>query len=137
MAASAPGDDQLMNELNTTPLIDVMLVLLIMFIITIPIQSHSVPIDLPVGEPEVIIEKERNKLIVDRGGSLYWNGSALTTKALAATLQRVGAMPNQPELQLEPHAEARYERVDEVLALIKRANIGAMGMVGNERYARF
>jgi biopolymer transport protein ExbD len=137
MAASAPGSDQLMNELNTTPLIDVMLVLLIMFIITIPMQSHSVPIDLPVGEPEVIIEKERNKLIVDRGGGLYWNGSALTTEALAATLQRVGAMPSQPELQLEPHAEARYERVDEVLALIKRANIGAMGMVGNERYARF
>jgi biopolymer transport protein ExbD len=100
-------------------LIDVMLVLLIMFIITIPIQSHSVPIDLPVGEPEVTIEKERNKLIVDRAGGLYWNGSALTTEALAATLQRVGAMPNQPELQLEPHAEARYERVDEVLALIK------------------
>jgi biopolymer transport protein ExbD len=135
MAIAAPGGDQVMSELNTTPLIDVMLVLLIMFIITIPVQTHSVPIDLPAGD--VVIENDRNKLIVDREGALFWNGSALTTEALAATLQRVAAMPRQPELQLEPHAEARYARVDEILALIKRANINAMGMVGNERYARF
>jgi biopolymer transport protein ExbD len=137
MAMSATGDDQVMSELNTTPLIDVMLVLLIMFIITIPVQSHSVPIDLPAGPPEVVIDSDRNKLIVDRDGGLYWNGDPLTTEALAATLQRVAAMPRQPELQLEPHAEARYGRVDEVLALIKRANVTAMGMVGNDRYARF
>jgi biopolymer transport protein ExbD len=135
MAIAAPGGDQVMSELNTTPLIDVMLVLLIMFIITIPIQTHSVPIDLPAGG--VVIDNDRNKLIVDREGALFWNGNALTTEALAATLQRVAAMPRQPELQLEPHAEARYARVDEVLGLIKRANISAMGMVGNERYARF
>src|SRR4028119_577769 len=121
MAIAAPGGDQVMSELNTTPLIDVMLVLLIIFIITIPVQTHSVPIDLPAGD--VVIENDRNKLIVDREGALFWNGSALTTEALAATLQRVAAMPRQPELQLEPHAEARYARVDEILALIKRANI--------------
>jgi biopolymer transport protein ExbD len=96
-----------------------------------------VPIDLPAGPPDVVIEKDRNKLVVDREGGLYWNGSPLTTEALAATLHRVAAMPRQPELQLEPHSEARYARVDEVLALIKRANISAMGLVGNERYARF
>ena len=131
------GDAEPMVELNTTPLIDVMLVLLVMFIITIPVQSHSVPIDLPVGPPEVPIEKDRNKLIVERDGALYWNGRTITAEALSATLLRVAAMPRQPELHLEPHAEARYGRVDEVLALIKRANVTAMGMVGNDRYAQF
>jgi biopolymer transport protein ExbD len=137
MAAASYDSDQVMNELNTTPLIDVMLVLLIMFIITIPIQSHSVPIDLPSGESTPLPDPVRNKLVVDQGGAAYWNGTPVTTQVLAATLQRTAAMPVQPELQFEPHAETRYERVDELLALIKRANVSVMGMVGNERYAKF
>ena len=138
MAMSATGDDQVMSELNTTPLIDVMLVLLIMFIITIPVQSHSVPIDLPQGKPPLVtVDPVRNKLVVDRAGAAYWNGQPVSTEALAATLQRVAALPVQPELHFEPHAETRYQRVDELLALIKRANVGVMGMVGNERYAQF
>ena len=135
--AAAAESDQVMNELNTTPLIDVMLVLLIMFIITIPMQTHSVPIDLPAGESVPEPDPIRNKLVVDQSGAAYWNGSPVSTQALAATLQRMAAMPAQPELQFEPHAETRYDRVDELLALIKRANVSVMGMVGNERYARF
>jgi biopolymer transport protein ExbD len=134
--AGSVGSDQVMSELNTTPLIDVMLVLLIMFIITIPVQTHSVPIDLP-GDSPIQVENDRNKLVLDESGGLFWNGQAISIGELASTLQRVASMPRQPELQVEPHAQARYERVDEVLALIKRANISAMGMVGNERYARF
>jgi biopolymer transport protein ExbD len=137
MAVAAREDGQVMSELNTTPLIDVMLVLLIMFIITIPVQTHSVPIDLPVGETEVVVERERNKLVIDRTGAAYWNGASVSMDQLEGALYRMAAMPQQPELQFEPHAEARYERVGAVLALIKRTNISMMGMVGNERYAVF
>jgi len=137
MAVAARADDQVMSELNTTPLIDVMLVLLIMFIITIPIRTHSVPIDLPVDGPPAMVDPERNKLVVDRAGAAYWNGEPVSNDGLAATLHRVAALPVQPELHFQPDGETRYERVDELLALIKRANVGVMGMVGNERYAQF
>jgi biopolymer transport protein ExbD len=136
MAVAAQGEGQVMSELNTTPLIDVMLVLLIMFIITIPVQTHSVPIDLPIPT-DVVVDRERNKLVVDRSGAAYWNGRSITMEELAGALHRIAAMEIQPELQFEPHAEARYERVGEVLALIKRSNVGAMGMIGNERYGQF
>ncbi len=136
MTMAAREDGQVMSELNTTPLIDVMLVLLIMFIITIPVQTHSVPIDLPV-RPEVTVDRERNKLVIDRAGATYWNGASISTEELAGVLHQVGAMSRQPELQFEPDADARYDRVGAVLALIKRANISTMGMIGNERYAQF
>ncbi len=136
--AAAANDDRPIGEVNTTPLIDVMLVLLVMFIITIPIQSHSVPIDLPVGPPpEIKIEPERNKLVVTEAGAFLWNGQPVTLAGLRATLERVGALRHQPELHFEPEPEARYVLVDEVLAVIKRANIATMGFVGNERYASF
>ena len=128
--------DRPMSELNTTPLIDVMLVLLIMLIVTIPIQSHRVPVDLPTNGPVVPLA-ERNILLVDRQGQMFWNGSPIGMPALADVLDRIGGMPQQPELQLNLDPELRYERVDEVLALIKRANITAMGIVGNERYRDF
>jgi biopolymer transport protein ExbD len=96
MAVAARGNDEVMSELNTTPLIDVMLVLLIMFIITIPMQSHSVPIDLPNGPPDLVVERERNKLIMDPAGAAYWNGRAIDMEELAALLQRAASMAPQP-----------------------------------------
>jgi biopolymer transport protein ExbD len=138
MAVAQMRDDEPLGEMNTTPLIDVMLVLLIMFIITIPPQSHSVPIDLPSGPPpQVPFDNERNKLIVTRDGALLWNGAPIDQGGLRGALARMTAMPRQPELQFEPDPEARYGLVDEVLGDIKRANVTAMGFVGNERYARF
>jgi len=136
MQAAPRSDEQIMSELNTTPLIDVMLVLLIMFIITIPIQTHSVQVDLPVGR-DIIVKTERNKLVIEQSGALLWNGRPISVEALGPTLHRLAGMDPQPELHFEPHAEARYARVDEVLAVIKRANVSTMGFVGNERYARF
>lgn len=131
-------DEQPIGEVNTTPLIDVMLVLLVMFIITIPLQSHRVPIDLPVdGPPPTAPINERNKLVITADGGLLWNGTPQSFEQLTGILQRVGGMPRQPELQFEPDAHARYEMVDAVLAQIKRANITAMGFVGNERYRDF
>jgi biopolymer transport protein ExbD len=125
-----------MNEMNTTPLIDVMLVLLIMFIITIPVQSHSVPIDLP-APTDIVVQRERNKVAIADSGAVLWNGAPITLTDLRSTLDRLATMRPQPELQFEPHPEARYQVVDEVLAVMKRANVTAMGMVGNERYADF
>jgi len=136
MAAAVAADrDEPIQEMNTTPLIDVMLVLLIMFIITIPIQTHSVDVDLPSGGP--IVERDRNKIAIEPNGALLWNGASIDMAHLRAALATAAAMDPAPELQVEPHPEARYDLVDGVLAIIKRAEIRSMGFVGNERYASF
>ena len=135
-AVAAPVDEPI-HELNTTPLIDVMLVLLILFILTIPIQMHSVDVELPGPPPDVIVHAERNKVAVTAEGGVLWNGVALDMGQLRTVLGRVAHMRPTPELQVEPHPEARYEKVDQVLAAIRRAEIVSMGFVGNERYATF
>jgi biopolymer transport protein ExbD len=132
------GEDAPLGEMNTTPLIDVMLVLLIMFIITLPIQTHAVKIDLPVNTPptDVIVEPIKNKIFIDEGGAILWNGTAVDQVRLAALLEETKAIEPTPELQFEPHPNARYIIVDQVLAVIKRSGVGNLGFVGNERYAR-
>ena len=126
-----------MSDINTTPLIDVMLVLLIMFIITIPLQSHAVKLDLPQGPPPAAIERMRNTIGVTASGQVQWNGSPMTLNDLSLQLAAIGQMDEQPELHLQPDAEARYDVVDEILAMTKRANVTRLGFVGNDRYARF
>ena len=126
-------------EINTTPLIDVLLVLLIMFIITIPIQTHAVKLDLP-GAPEVVdrdINRTRNHLVITAGGQVLWNGTPTSTQGLRRKLEITQQMDPVPELHLQPEPEARYELVDEVLATTKQADVRNMGFVGNERYAAF
>ena len=134
----ASREPQPMIELNMTPLIDVLLVLIIMFIITIPIQTNAVKIDLP-GKPPVVLTPDpvRNLLTIAPDGAARWNGAAADDATLMATLRASEAMRPQPELHLRPDALARYERVDEVLAMTKRAEITRMGFVGNEAYRRF
>ena len=129
-----------MMDMNMTPLIDVLLVLLIMFIITIPIQTHAVKIDLPVNDPNNVpppVDPERNKIFVGRAGEVLWNGAPVNLVQLRQYLDQTTTLRPVPELQLEPDAEARFELVDEVLAVIKRANVESMGFVGNERYRDF
>ena len=137
-AASAEGEP--MMDINTTPLIDVMLVLLIMFIITIPIQTHAVKLDLPVdsqnNEPPPI-DPIKNKIVSDRSGTVMWNGAPLDLVTLRQYLDITQTMNPVPELHLQPDPEARYEVVDEVLAVTKRANVEKMGFVGNEAYGNF
>jgi biopolymer transport protein ExbD len=125
------------GDINTTPLIDVMLVLLIMLIITIPLQTHNVPMDLPRQAPAIIVNPVRNTLSVTADDRLFWNGAPITEAGLGEALQRIAAQPVRPEVQLEPDAEARYDLVARVLATIKRANITGLGVVGNERYTTF
>jgi biopolymer transport protein ExbD len=125
-------------EINTTPLVDVMLVLLVMFIITIPIQSHAVKLDLPGPPPPTAkVDPLRNRLVITASGGLSWNGTGVSDDGLRSLLAATQAMAQPPELQLQPDAAARYERVDQVLAITRRAHVTRMGFVGNEAYARF
>jgi biopolymer transport protein ExbD len=137
MAMSGGRDDgEPMMEMNTTPLIDVMLVLLIMFIITIPIQTHAVKIDLPQNaeSPQNAIDPVKNRLTIDAAGSIFWNGSPVDRVTLRQYLDQTSRMTPEPELQFEPDQSARYVVVDEVIAIIKRAKVTKLGFVGNERY---
>ncbi len=126
-----------MMEMNMTPLIDVLLVLIIMFIITIPIQSHAVKLDLPVNDPSSTpppIDPVKNKIVITNSSQILWNGTPLPQEQLRLYLDRTQQMEPTPELHLQPESEARYELVDEVLAVTKQAQITKMGFVGNEYY---
>jgi biopolymer transport protein ExbD len=140
-AVASGNEDEPMMDINTTPLIDVMLVLLIMFIITIPIQTHAVMLDLPQPDPNQQnpppVDPVRNKIVVEPNGTIQWNGAPVNEVQLRQFLDLTTTINPVPELHLQPHPEARYEVVDRVLAITKRANITAMGFVGNEAYATF
>ena len=125
-----------MMEINTTPLIDVMLVLLIMLIITIPIQTHAVKLDLPVDthQPPPPILPLKNIVVVSAQGQILWNGAPVTKQQLRQYLDTTQQMNPIPELHLQPDSTARYELVDEVLAITKQAHVQKMGFVGNEYY---
>ena len=126
-----------MMEINTTPLIDVMLVLLIMFIITIPIQSHAVKLDLPVNQPNDTpppVDPVKNLLSVRGDGSVTWNGAPVNLVQLRQYLDVSQQMNPVPELHMQPEPDAPYGVVDEVLAVTKRARVEKMGFVGNEAY---
>ena len=126
-----------MMDINTTPLIDVMLVLLIMFIITIPPQTHAVKLDLPqdsTDNPPPPVDPVKNKIVVTQGGVVLWNGAPVNMTQLRQYLDVTQQMDPIPELHLQPEPEARYELVDEVLAVTKEAKVSKMGFVGNEAY---
>jgi biopolymer transport protein ExbD len=126
-----------MMDINTTPLIDVMLVLLIMFIITIPIQTHAVKLDLPVNQPNQPpppIDPVKNIVVVTHGGDILWNGNPVSQPQLRQYLDITQQLNPVPELHLQPEATARYVLVDEVLAITKQAHVQKMGFVGNEYY---
>ncbi len=126
-----------MMEINTTPLIDVMLVLIIMLIITIPPQTHAVKLDLPQNNPNDVpppIDPIKNKIVITQGGQILWNGGAVDQVQLRQFLDATQQIDPVPELHLQPEAEARYELVDEVLAVTKKAKVEKMGFVGNEAY---
>ena len=138
MAVSmATAEGEPMMDINTTPLIDVMLVLLIMFIITIPIQTHAVKLDLPVDQPTnepPPIDPVKNKIVITPQGAVLWNGEPVDLVRLRQYLDLTQTMNPIPELHLQPDPNARYETVDEVLAVTKHARVEKMGFVGNEAY---
>ncbi|MES2422157.1 MAG: biopolymer transporter ExbD [Pseudomonadota bacterium] len=138
MAMSGGKEDgSPMMEMNMTPLIDVLLVLLIMFIITIPIQTHAVKVDLPVNSPnppQNPVNPEKNKISIDPAGVIAWNGAPVDEVTLRQYLDQSAGMTPEPELHFQPDPQARYEVVDRTLAVIKRSAITKLGFIGNEQY---
>jgi len=141
MAMSGGKDDgSPMMEMNTTPLIDVMLVLLIMFIITIPVATHSIDIDLPSPTPPnqtPPVDPVKNKIVLSPAGEILWNGTAIDQGGLVTNLHQSLELPVEPELQFEPDPQASYDLSAKVLNIIKASKVTKFGFVGNERYAVF
>ncbi len=140
MAMSGGRDDgSPMMEMNTTPLIDVMLVLLIMMILSIPPATHSVNIDLPVPSPTppTDIDPIKNKIVISPTNEILWNGGAISDSQLVTNLQATKALAVEPELQYQPDAQASYDLSVKVLNIIKSSGVTKFGFVGNEQYRAF
>ena len=136
MNMSSEKDDEVMTDINTTPLIDVMLVLLIMFIITIPVQMHSVNMNLPVASNSQPVKPlEAVKIELDDAGNVYWNGQKLDGRpVMESRMAQLAALPDQPEVHLKPSKTTEYAYVAAVLASAQRIGITKIGIVGNERF---
>lgn len=137
LGSNSQDEPEVMMDVNTTPLIDVMLVLIIMLIITIPAQLHSVNLDMPAAtatppktDPLVI------KIDIDADASMRWNGQLLADRqALETQLAEAAALQPQPELHIRSHAKAKYEAAAAVLAGAQRAGLTKLGIVGSERFS--
>jgi len=137
MSVGSGGDDgDVMVDINTTPLIDVMLVLLIMLIITIPIQTHAVKLNMPVNsESKPLKEPEIIAITVDFDGTIGWNNELVKDRAdLETRLYRITQQPDQPEVHLQPNKLAPYKYVAEVMAEAQRLGVTKIGIVGNEQF---
>jgi len=137
MNVGSAGDDDMMIDMNTTPLIDVMLVLIIMFIITIPVQTHAVKMNMPVNAnsapppkpPEIV------RIDVDFDGTTSWNGEVVAGRGdLQARLYRIAQLPDQPEVHLRPNKLVTYKHVAMVMAEAQRLGVTKIGIVGNEQF---
>ena len=132
-------EPEVMMDINTTPLIDVMLVLLIMLIITIPVQLHSINLDMPTGTPPPAIKKPTIvRIEIDARNVVHWNDKTLADRAeLDALLQLASQQQPQPELHIKPQGKAKYEAVAGVLASAQRNGLTKLGIVGSEQFAGF
>lgn len=141
ISMGSTGADEPMMEMNTTPLIDVLLVLLIMFIITIPPITNAVNIDLPVDSgdppPDNPVEPVINKVVILPTNEIQWNGTPVTLAQMEQFLIQTKSMVPEPELQFQPAPNAIYDTVDRALAKIKGSGITKFGFVGNEQYRVF
>ena len=135
-SGSGSGDPEVMMDINTTPLIDVMLVLLVMLIITIPIQLHSVNLNLPTGNPPPpLIKPDVLKIDIDATSVIYWNGEIVPDReALEEKLKTAAAQQVQPELHLRPDKNSRYEVAAGVMASAQRLGLTKIGIVGSEQF---
>ena len=135
-SASSSGEPDLMMDINTTPLIDVMLVLLIMLIITIPIQTHAVKLNMPVATPPTQMEPPEVVTIeVDFDGTILWNTQVVQGKPdLEQRMRAAASQPIQPEVHLRPNKLVKYQHVAMVMAAAQRLNLMKIGVVGNEQF---
>ncbi|CAO1654770.1 ExbD/TolR family protein [Parasphingorhabdus sp. NYA22] len=126
--------DKPFAELNITPLIDVLLVLLVMMMLSIPAVTHKVAVDLPSGAPGTSAPIV-NKLFLNAAGTAIWNGIPMDSDRLRGRLEIMAKDPAKPQLHFESDARARYERFDQLVAMIKRAGVEEVGFVGNRQFA--
>jgi len=131
------GDPELMMDINTTPLIDVMLVLLVMLIITIPIQLHAVDMEMPVGPaPANLIQAEKIQIDIDAQSIVYWQGMPVSANQLDQKMIGVGKRPVQPELHIRPDRNSSYAAFTNVLASSRRQGLSKVAIIGNEQFSR-
>ncbi len=137
MQVGSPGaEDDVMVDINTTPLIDVMLVLLIMFIITIPIQTHAVKMNMPIPSTQQppTPPKPPVQIVVDFDGTIGWNGVIVTREELDQKFMQIAAEPDQQEVHLRPNKLVTYKHVAGVMAAAQRLGVTKIGLVGNEQF---
>lgn len=137
-SGSSSGDPEVLVDINTTPLIDVMLVLLIMLIITIPIQTHAVKLNMPVGNPPPPVKPpEIVRIDVDFDGTVLWNGEMVPDRRqLEVRFKELSELPDQPEVHLRPNKLVSYKSVAMVMASAQRLGVVKIGLVGNEQFVQ-
>ncbi len=128
------SDPEPMMDINTTPLIDVMLVLIIMLIITIPIQLHSVNMEMPVGNPPNKEKPQEVRIDIDRTGQIFWNGQPVDRITLDANMVETAKISPQPNIMVRPDKVARYENVAFVLANSQRRGLQKLAIIGGEQF---
>ena len=129
------GDPEVMMDINTTPLIDVMLVLLVMLIITIPIQLHAVNLDMPVGTPpSSSIKPEKIQIDIDENSVVYWQGQPVSAAELEEKMGSIGQLASQPEVHIRPNKASQYAVFANVLSTSKRTGLTKMAVIGSEQF---
>jgi len=137
MSVGSGGENEPMMEINTTPLIDVMLVLLIMFIITLPVMTHAVKLDMPQTNrppPPDAVKTEPIRIDIDWDGTIIWNGNVVALEQLEGYFRVEASKNPQPELHVRPERRANYDTVAKVLAIAQRNGMMRIGFVGNEQF---
>ena len=135
--ASASGEPEVMMEINTTPLIDVMLVLLVMLIITIPIQLHSVNLEMPVGTPPAnLVKPEKVQIDIDDRSVVYWQGLPVSAAELDQKMTGVSQQPLQPEVHIRPNKSSSYAVFANVLSSSKRLGLTKIAVIGAEQFVQ-
>lgn len=137
VGTSSSDEPEVLMDINTTPLIDVMLVLLVMLIITIPIQLHSVNLEMPVGAPPASnIKPEKVQIDIDERSVVYWQGLPVTAQELETHMTTLAQATVQPEIHLRPNKAASYAVFANVLSSTKRLGLNRIAVIGSEQFVK-
>ncbi len=134
-SASGSDEPEVLMDINTTPLIDVMLVLLVMLIITIPIQLHSVNLEMPVGAPPAnLVKPEKIQIDIDSMSTVYWQGLPVSASELDEKMKSISTLPMQPEVHIRPNKDSKYAVFANVLSSSKRLGLNKIAVIGAEQF---
>ena len=136
MNIGGSGEDEPMMEINTTPLIDVMLVLLVMLIITIPIQLHAVYLRMPVGVPPSSVQPQKVRIDIDARSVVYWQGSPVDAAQLDEKMAQIAQQPVPPDIHIRPDKDSRYAVFAHVLSVTRRMGLDKVAVIGAEQFGR-